>query len=115
PEGTAGRLMTRDVIALRRHWTVAETFDYLRSLEDAETLHYLYVVDRNDHLIGVVPLRALVLASPDTIIETIMEGDVISVPVSLDQEDLAEMVAHYDYYAIPVVDADSRLLGVVTV
>jgi magnesium transporter len=56
-EETAGRLMTRDVVALRRQWTVSETFDYLRSLEDAETLHYLYVVDRDNRLIGVVPLR----------------------------------------------------------
>lgn len=114
-EETAGRLMTRDVTALRRHWTVAETFNYLRSLEDAETLHYLYVVDRHDHLIGVVPLRALVLASPETTIETIMEPDVVAVPVDIDQEDLAEMVARYDYYAMPVVDHDRRLLGVVTV
>ncbi|VAW41002.1 Mg/Co/Ni transporter MgtE, CBS domain-containing, partial [hydrothermal vent metagenome] len=55
-EETAGRLMTRDVVALRRQWTVSETFDYLRSLQDAETLHYLYVVDRANKLIGVVPL-----------------------------------------------------------
>ena len=62
-EETAGRLMTRDVVALRRQWTVSETFDYLRSLEDAETLHYLYVVDRENKLIGVVPLRTLILSS----------------------------------------------------
>lgn len=112
---TAGRLMTRDVVSLRRQWTVAETLDYLRSLEDAETLQYLYVVDRQDRLLGVVPLRLLVLSQPQTTIESIMDPEVVSVPVNIDQEELAEMVSRYDFNAIPVVDLDGRLLGVVTV
>lgn len=112
---TAGRLMTRDVVALRRQWSVSETLDYLRSLEDAETLQYLYVVDRADRLIGVVPLRTLVLAPADATIESLMIGEVVSVPVNVDQEELAEMVSRYDFNAIPVVDLDGRLLGVVTV
>lgn len=112
---TAGRLMARDVVALRRQWTVAETLDYLRSLEDAETLQYLYVVDRNDRLLGVVPLRLLVLSQPDTTIESIMGTEVVSVPVNIDQEELADMISRYDYVAMPVVDLDGRLLGVVTV
>ncbi len=114
-EDSAGRLMITDIVALRRHWTVAHTLDFLRSLEDPETLQYLYVVDRNDKLIGVVPLRTLILAKPEQTIEEIMEGDVVSVPVTADQEALAEMVARYDYVAIPVVDGDGRLLGIVTV
>lgn len=117
-EETAGRLMTRDVVALRRQWTVAETLDYLRSLEDAETLQYLYVVDRDDHLTGVVPLRVLVLAQPDTSIESLMDPDapeIVSVPFDIDQEDLADIVARYDFNAIPVVDHQNRLIGVVTV
>lgn len=114
-ENTAGRLMTKDVISLRRQWTVAETLDFLRSLEDPETLQYLYVVDRNDKLIGVVPIRTLILAQPDQTIEEIMTDDVVSVPVSADQEELAEMVARYDFFAMPVVDEDGRLVGVVTV
>lgn len=114
-EETAGRLMTTDVAALRRQWTVAETFDYLRSLEEPETLQYLYVVDRNDQLIGVVPLRVLVLAQPDQTIEEIMTADIISVPVTADREELAELVARYDFFAVPVVHLDGRLLGVVTV
>ena len=81
---TAGRLMNRDVVALRRQWTVNETFDYLRSLEDAETLHYLYVVDRDNKLIGVVPLRRLILSQPDQTIESLMYSDVASVPVTAD-------------------------------
>ncbi|MEM7112960.1 MAG: magnesium transporter [Chloroflexota bacterium] len=112
---TAGRLMTRDVAALRRHWTIAETLNFIRAIEDAETLHYLYVVDRNDCLIGVVPLRALIRAQADATIESVMAKDVIAVPVTADQEELAELVSRYDYYAIPVVDHDNHLLGVVTV
>lgn len=113
-EETAGRLMARDVAALRRQWTVAETFDYLRSLEDAETLHYLYVVDRDNRLIGVVPLRQLIMAQPDRTIESLMIEEIVSVPVTADQEELAEMVSRYDFFVMPVVDEKRRLLGVVT-
>lgn len=112
---TAGRLMTRDVVALRRQWTVSETFDYLRSLEDAETLHYLYVVDRDNKLIGVVPLRILVLSQPNQTIESLMSRDVASVLVTADQEELAEFVSRYDYFVVPVVSETNELLGVVTV
>jgi magnesium transporter len=114
-EETAGRLMNRDVVALRRHWTVEETFTYLRSLEDVETLHYLYVVDQNELLLGVVPLRALILSQANATINEIMTPDVVSIEVTADQEELAEMVSRYDYFAVPVVDDQKRLLGVVTV
>ena len=114
-EETAGRLMTRDVVSLRRQWTVSETFDYLRSLEDAETLHYLYVVDRDNKLIGVVPLRTLILSQPNKTIGEIMSRNVASVPVNADQEELAEFVSRYDYFVVPVVSLNNELLGVVTV
>ncbi|MCB8924955.1 MAG: magnesium transporter [Ardenticatenaceae bacterium] len=114
-EETAGRLMTRDVVALRRQWTVNETFEYLRSLEDAETLHYLYVVDRDNKLIGVVPLRTLILSQPNATIESLMSRDVASIPVTADQEELAEFVTRYDYFVVPVVSEENELLGVVTV
>jgi magnesium transporter len=115
---TAGRLMTRDVAALRRHWTTTEALEYLRSLgeaEETETIHYLYVVDRYNRLIGVVPIRVLLLASPDSTIESIMTPDIISVTDTADQEELAEVVSKYDFVAIPVVDGRDRLIGVVTV
>ena len=112
---TAGRLMTRDVVALRRQWTVSETFDYLRSLEDAETLHYLYVVDRDNKLIGVVPLRKLILSQPDHTIDSIMSSEVVSILASDDQEASAELVSRYDYFVVPVVSDTNELLGVVTV
>ncbi len=107
--------MTTDVAALRRHWTAAEAIEYLRSLEEVETFHYLYVVDRDQQLIGVVPIRYLLLAQPDELIEEIMLPSVFSIPATADQEDLAEFIAKYDYTAIPVVDENGRLLGVVTV
>ncbi len=111
---TAGRLMTRDVAALRANWTVSATFDFLRSLEDAETLHYLYVVDVTGRLIGILPIRDLIMAQPEQTIETIMNPDIIAAPVTIDQEHLAEMMARYDFFAMPVVDEDGRLQGVVT-
>lgn len=114
-EETAGRLMTRDVVALRRQWTVSETFDYLRSLEDAETLHYLYVVDRDNKLIGVVPLRTLILSQPDHTIGSIMVTEVVSIHVNADQEELAELVSRYDFFVVPVVSEANELLGVVTI
>jgi magnesium transporter len=117
-DDTAGRQMNRDVVKLRRQWTAAESIEYLRSLEDAdepETLHYLYVVDRDNRLIGVVPVKALLLAKPSATIESIMNPAVVSVPVTADQEELAETVSKYDFVAIPVVDHAGILLGVVTV
>lgn len=115
---TAGRLMTRDVAVFRRYWTAQEALDYLRSLqvsEEAETVYYLYVVDRDNQLIGVVPIRALLLAQPTTVIESIMVPVVITVRDTADQEELAEVVSKYDFVAIPVVNENNQLLGVVTV
>ncbi len=114
-EESAGRLMTRDVAALRRQWTVAEALDYLRNLEDIETVHYLYVVDRFGRLIGVVPVRYLLMRQPGELIEDIMLDTVYSVKVTADQEEIAEIFSRYDYVALPVVDEDNRLLGVITV
>ncbi|MFT5194371.1 MAG: magnesium transporter [Candidatus Promineifilaceae bacterium] len=114
-DDTVGRLMNRVVPALRRQWTVAHSLEYLRSLEEIETIHYLYVVDRNERLIGVVPIRYLILSQLDASIEDIMLQSVFSIQATADQEELAEFVARYDYVAIPVVDEDDRLIGVVTV
>ncbi|PID84707.1 MAG: magnesium transporter [Chloroflexi bacterium] len=112
---SAGRLMTRNTAALRWFWTVDETLNYLRALEETETFHHLYVVDANNKLIGVVPLRDLIRAPANVTIDSIMSESVVAVPVTADQEELAEMVARYDYYSIPVVDKNGRFLGIVTV
>jgi magnesium transporter len=110
--------MTRDVAKLRRQWTAAEAIDYLRSLESAdasEMVHYLYVVNQEQQLIGVVPIRALLMAQAEATISSIMVTDIITAGVEADQEELAELVSKYDFVAIPVVDNQNHLLGVVTV
>jgi magnesium transporter len=115
PEYSAGRLMRPDVAALRAQWTVAQATDYLRALPDVQRLHYLYVVDVVGRLIGVLPVRALVLNKKDARIGEIANYDVISVSAETDQEDLAELMSRYDFTAVPVVDQEGRLVGVVTI
>jgi len=112
---SAGRLMNTEVAALKSEWTVAEALDFLRSLEKVETLHYLYVVDTQKVLIGVVPLRTLILAPPEKKISEIMKGGVVSVEASADQEKIGQYMARYDFFALPVVNKQGRLLGVITV
>ncbi|NOZ06558.1 MAG: magnesium transporter [Chloroflexi bacterium] len=114
-EDTAGRLMTEKVVRVRRRWTVQETLDYLRTIDpETETLAYLYVVDDDDRLVGVVPLRTLVTAFPGALIHEVMQPDVISVTVDTDQEEVARLVTQYDFLAVPVVDRQGRLAGIIT-
>lgn len=113
PEESAGRWMTPDVVLLERTWTAEEAIDYLRK-EGPDSTHpfYLYVVDKNQHLEGVLSMRALITAAPGTPLEKLMASDVISVPVSLDQEAAAEKLRHYNLMALPVVDEQGCLVGV---
>ena len=115
PEDSAGRLMNQDVAVLRANWTVAQAFDYLRALQDTETLHYLYVVDVVGRLSGVVPIRNLILAQPDQLVGELSRVETASVNVLTDQEDVAELIAKYDYTALPVVDDNGTLVGVITI
>ncbi len=115
PDETAGGLMTTTYIALRRQTTAAQALEFLRQVSDrAEIPFYLYVVDKERRLVGVVDLRDLLAVSPDTVMETIMDPDVIFVTAGTDQEDVARIMAKYDLAAIPVVDAKHRLIGVIT-
>ncbi|MFQ5857383.1 MAG: magnesium transporter [Anaerolineae bacterium] len=112
---TAGRLMTEKVVRIRRRWTAQETIDHLRRIDpETETLAYLYVVDDEDLLVSVVPLRALMTAPAGVLVRDIMEPDVLSVTVDTDQEEVARLVAKYDFFAIPVVDREGRLAGIIT-
>src|SRR5690606_29417971 len=116
PEDTAGGIMNVAPPSLRRFMTVGEAFQFIKqNYHDAEQIYYLYVLDRNSRLIGVVNLRALILAEPDQTIEEIMYRDVISVHVDTDQEEVAQLFARYDLIALPVVDDEARLVGIVTV
>ena len=115
PDETAGGLMTTAYIALRRHTTAAQAIEFLRHLDpDEEAPYYLYVVDRNKCLIGVVGLRDLVLADPEAVVETFMDTDVIYVTAGTDQEDVARLFARYDLTALPVVNQSGHLIGVIT-
>jgi magnesium transporter len=115
PEETAGRLMSTKVVRLQANWTVDHTLQYLRTIDpETETFAYLYVINGNEQLVGVVPLRALLLAPPSKLLSDLMTPAVISVRVDTDQEDVARLVAQYDFTAIPVIDAGGRLVGVIT-
>jgi magnesium transporter len=115
PERTAGRLMNTKVVRLKAEWTIQQTLEFLRTIDsETETLAYLYVVNGNDHLAGVVPMRKIVTQSPSIRLADIMETSIVSVPVSADQEEVARVVTQYDFIAIPVVNETGRLLGIIT-
>jgi magnesium transporter len=112
---TAGGRMTSDFVALQKEWTVDEALSYLRRTRpDAEQAFYLYVVDDAHRLEGVVSLRQIVVASPLERIAELMAPDVVSVPAGEDQEELARRIQHYRFVALPVVDDQGRLVGVVS-
>jgi magnesium transporter len=114
-EGTAGRLMSPRFVAVTEHVTVAQAIDHIRKSASGEDAFYLYVVDDHDHLVGLVPLHRLVTAEPTTSIRTIRTEDVESVTVDTDQEEVARLVERYNVLEVPVVDADRRLLGRISV
>jgi len=114
-EQTAGRIMNPAVFALNEDLTVGEAITALQGSRDVEMVFYLYVVDVRRHLVGVTSLRRLLLVSPETPLKRIMTPDVISVRVDTDQEEVARQVASYNLLAVPVVDEENKLAGVVTV
>jgi magnesium transporter len=114
-EQTAGRIMNPHVFALNEDMTVGEAITELQSNRDVEMVFYLYVVDERKHLVGVVSLRRLLLVSPETPLKRIMTADIISARVDTDQEEVARQVASYNLLAIPVVDEENKLVGVITV
>jgi magnesium transporter len=115
PEQTAGRIMNPKVFALSEDMTAGEAITALQSSRDVEVVFYLYVIDGRRHLVGVVSLRRLLLVAPSTPLKRIMTTDLISVRVDTDQEEVARQVASYNILAIPVVDEENKLVGVITV
>jgi magnesium transporter len=114
-EQTAGRIMNPKVFALSEEMTAGEAISALQGSRDVEVVFYLYVVDGRRHLVGVVSLRRLLLVSPSTPLKRIMTTDLISVRAEMDQEEVARQVASYNLLAIPVVDEENKLVGVITV
>ena len=116
PEDTAGGMMTTEFVAVPADLTASRTIDRLRELEpDAETIYYVYVVDADERLVGVLSLRDLIVAPPATPIGEVMIQGPVAVDVTADRDDVASVVARYNLLAVPVVDAAGRLVGIVTV
>ncbi|MEM8714492.1 MAG: magnesium transporter [Cyanobacteria bacterium P01_G01_bin.4] len=115
-QNTAGRIMTPEYISLKETFTVTQAIDRIRSLADeTETVYYLYVTDAARRLTGILSLRDLVTAYPNQTIGEIMTRDVVSVNTDTDQEEVARIIQRYDFIAAPVVDAEHRLVGIITV
>ena len=116
PEDSAGSIMTTEFVRLKQDMTVDEAFSLIRKVAfDKETIYTCYVTDRNSHLIGVVTVKDLLCADHSTKIADIMEDHVVSVNTLEDKEDVAATISKYDALALPVVDAENRLVGIVTV
>jgi magnesium transporter len=114
-EETAGRIMTPEVFSLHENTTVAEGINALQKAGDVELAFYIYVVDDRNHLVGVLSLRQLLLHPPDSRIGTLMNTDLISVRTDTDQEEVARVAQKYDLIAVPVVDEQGRLVGIITI
>lgn len=114
-EHTAGRIMTPEYISFKTHLRVSEALDKIRRIGlDKETVYYCYVIDEQRRLLGMVSLKDLVLANPETRIGDIMLREVVSVHTDDDQEEVARQMGKYDLIAIPVVDREDRLVGIIT-
>lgn len=114
-EDTAGGLMTTEYVSVFPNMTAAQAIEHLRKVgEDAELIYYVYVTDEQDHLIGVFSLSDLIVAQPKTPITDFMHKRVVSVELDTKQDEIAQTVAKYNLIAVPVVDSENRLHGIVT-
>jgi len=114
-EDTAGGLMTTEYVTVPPHITAAEAIELLRQkAREAETIFYVYVTDEEEHLLGVFSLRELILASPEAKVADFMERKVIKVGLATPAEEVVRVMAKYDLLAVPVVDEENRLQGMVT-
>ena len=116
PEDSAGSLMTPDYISLRKDMTVKEAMDYIKNVGmDSETVYTCYVKDSGRKLIGIVSLRTLVISNDDEIVSDLMREDFVYVNVHDDQEEISAQFTKYGFLAIPVVDNEKRLVGIITI
>ncbi|MCS7254414.1 MAG: magnesium transporter [Armatimonadota bacterium] len=115
PPDTAGGIMSSEFVAVKETMTVAQVIELLRERADAESIYYVYVVDDDGALKGVLNLRRLLASSPETLVRDIMTHGVVFVFPEHDQEEVAQMFVRYDLLALPVIDHNYRLIGVITV
>ncbi len=116
PEDSAGSIMTVEFVDLKENLTVSQAIERIRSIGvDSETINICYVLDSRRKLIGTVALRYLLLSDPDDVIGDIMHENVISINTLMDQEEVARQFKKYDFTAMPVVDGENRLVGIITV
>ncbi|BBO84093.1 magnesium transporter MgtE [Desulfosarcina ovata subsp. sediminis] len=115
-EGTAGAAMTTEYAVLPQHVTVAEALEQMRlQAPNKETIYTIHITDSQRRLLGILSLRDLIMSKPRITLDAIMQTRVISVPHDMAEEDVAAVIAKYDLLAVPVVDGDNRLLGIITV
>ncbi|MCZ0702040.1 magnesium transporter [Natronobacillus azotifigens] len=113
---TAGGIMVKEFVTVKTTEKVSEVIDNLRvSAPDAETIYYLYVIDKTDKLVGVLSLRDLIIAPSSELVENIMGTDIVTVNINADQEDVAKLMKKYDFLAVPVVTDEQELTGIITV
>ncbi len=116
PEDTAGTIMTTEFVDLKENMTVKDSFDKIRKIGlDKETIYTCYVLTIDRKIIGVIDVKDLLIADPDSLIKDIMNPNVITVSTLDDQEEVAKMFDKYNFFAIPVVDKEKRLVGIVTI
>ena len=115
PPNSAGSIMTIEYVSLKKDMTVSEAFKKIKTVGvDSETIYTCYVTDRYRKLIGLVSVKDMLLADADTVIETLMETNIVSVPTMEDKEEVAKVFSKYHLMALPVVDQEDRLVGIVT-
>ena len=116
PENSAGTIMTSEFVDLKKYMSVKESFARIRRIgEDKETIYVCFVISADRRLEGIVTVKDLLLADPDTVIEELMDRNVIFATTTEDQESVSEKFSDYDLMAMPVVDKEGRLVGIVTV
>jgi magnesium transporter len=116
PEGSVGRLMTPDYVAVRQDWTIDQAIRHIRRAgKKSETVHRIYVVDKGWHLVDDIELSRLILAEPEATVSDIMDESYVSISAFAESEEAVRMIRRYDQVALPVLDSAGLLVGIVTV
>ena len=116
PEDSAGSIMTTEFVDLKESMTVEEALERIRTIGlDSETIYNCYVLNKNRVLLGIVNIKEILISKPGTLIKDLMATNIISVNTMEDQEETTKLFDKYDYFALPVVDNENRLVGIITV